>query len=223
MDYRRASRLRAPHRLAVWGLVAGAHGLALAGLLIARNHQATPEPAPALMVSLISETPAPAPQPAEPPPPQPRPPEPPVRMTASTRPTTSPMTAPPPEEQVRPAPPQPTAPPSPSAAAASAPAAGPPSVTPPNFTAAYLNNPGPQYPYESRRKREQGIVQLKVLVGADGRPEQVLLDKTSGFPNLDAAALDIVRKRWRFAPATQGDRPVAAWVAVPMQFSLKDR
>jgi protein TonB len=131
------------------------------------------------------------------------------------------MTAPPPEEPVRQVSPQPSAP-------APAPTAGPPApasaaTTPPNFTAAYLNNPGPQYPYASRRQREQGVVRLKVLVSADGLAEQVLVDRTSGFANLDAAAVEVVKKRWRFVPAKQGDRAVSAWVAIPMQFELKDR
>jgi protein TonB len=93
-------------------------------------------------------------------------------------------------------------------------------VTPPSFSAAYLNNPGPVYPMSSRRKREQGTVRMRVQVGPDGAPLQVLLDRTSGYRDLDAAALDVVKKRWRFAPAKQGDRAVAAWVTVPLEFSL---
>ena len=54
-----------------------------------------------------------------------------------------------------------------------------------------------------------------------GAAEQVLLDRSSGHAALDAAALDIVKKRWRFAPAKQGERTVAAWVLVPIAFELK--
>lgn len=63
----------------------------------------------------------------------------------------------------------------------------------------------------------------KVFVSAAGAPEQVLIDRSSGHANLDEAAADIVRKRWRFAPATQGGRAVSARVAVPVSFTLKSR
>ena len=43
-------------------------------------------------------------------------------------------------------------------------------VSPPRFDAAYLNNPVPVYPNMSRRLRETGVVQLRVLVNASGQP-----------------------------------------------------
>jgi len=46
------------------------------------------------------------------------------------------------------------------------------------------------------------------------------LKTSSGSPRLDQAALDTV-KRWRFVPARQGDQSVAAWVVVPISFSLE--
>ncbi|HWK48897.1 MAG TPA: energy transducer TonB, partial [Steroidobacter sp.] len=66
-------------------------------------------------------------------------------------------------------------------------------------------------------------VMLKVLVNVAGAAEQVLVDTSSGYPSLDEAAADIVRRRWRFVPATQNNLPVAAWVHVPMVFELKTR
>lgn len=96
-------------------------------------------------------------------------------------------------------------------------------VVPPDYTAAYLNNPGPQYPYVSRRRREQGTVLLRVLVDARGSPVQVLIGRSSGFVDLDEAAADVVRRRWRFAAATEGNVAVEAWVEIPIEFSLKDR
>ena len=61
---------------------------------------------------------------------------------------------------------------------------------------------------------------LRVLVSADGQPEQVDVRTSSGSPRLDTAALDTVR-RWKFVPAKQGDRPIAAWVLVPISFRLE--
>lgn len=223
-DYRRARVLSRSQRAAAWGAVATVHVAVVGGLALASLQTKAPPPAPTIMVSMISETTSPAPTPT-PPPPQPKPlePTPQPKMVAAPRPTASPMMAPPPEEPVRPSPPQPSAAPSAPAAAAPSTAATGPSITPPNFTAAYLNNPGPQYPYASRRKREQGIVKLHVLVNANGRPEKVEIARSSGFPLLDQAALDVVKNRWRFAPAKQDGKAVSASVVVPLEFELKDR
>lgn len=93
-------------------------------------------------------------------------------------------------------------------------------LIPPHFNAGYLVNPAPAYPSLSRRLGEQGRVLLRVLVEPDGLPSSVELRTTSGFERLDQSALDAVR-RWKFVPAKQGDKPVAAWVVVPILFNLK--
>jgi protein TonB len=184
-------------------------------------------------VSFITETAAaaaPAPTPSQPS--QPTPPSPERQLLATPKPTSSPMTAPPQEaeprrEAPRAAQPAPAAPPanaSPSAAAApSARATGDPgatTTTPPNFNAAYLNNPRPVYPQAAKFRGRQGTVELRVQVAADGAPSQVLVSRSSGHSDLDAAALDVVKKRWRFVPAKQGDHAIVGWVIVPLEFSL---
>ncbi|MXP25049.1 TonB family protein [Altererythrobacter indicus] len=106
--------------------------------------------------------------------------------------------------------------------APAAPAASPPApapIVPPDFSAGQLNNPGPSYPYLSRKAKEQGVVLLRVLVSADGRAETLKVEKTSGFDRLDKAALATVKK-WRFVPASQAGKPRQAWVLVPITFSL---
>ena len=62
---------------------------------------------------------------------------------------------------------------------------------------------------------------LRVHVEADGRAGDVQLHTTSGSPRLDQSALDTVR-RWKFVPARLAQTPVAAWVLVPIAFTLKD-
>jgi protein TonB len=89
----------------------------------------------------------------------------------------------------------------------------------PRFDAAYLDNPAPAYPAMSRRQHEEGRVTLRVRVGADGRAESVEIAASSGFDRLDRAAQDAVR-RWRFVPARLGPDAVAAYVNVPIAFSL---
>ena len=93
-------------------------------------------------------------------------------------------------------------------------------VTPPRFDADYLRNPAPAYPALARRNGEEGRVLLRVLVGADGDAERVELKSSSGSERLDAAALETV-KRWKFVPAKLGSEPVAAWVVVPVAFTLR--
>ena len=87
------------------------------------------------------------------------------------------------------------------------------------FDADYLNNPAPAYPLLSRRNGEAGKVLLLVQVTAQGTAAQVELKQGSGFPRLDEAALNAVRK-WRFVPARRGDEAVAASVLVPLTFRL---
>lgn len=92
-------------------------------------------------------------------------------------------------------------------------------VTLPQFDADYLNNPSPQYPSASRRMREEGVVLVRVYVLSNGLPESIELKRSSGSHRLDHSALEAVRK-WRFVPARRGDETVAAWVIVPVAFSL---
>ncbi len=106
------------------------------------------------------------------------------------------------------------------AAPAPAIAAAPAPIVPPSFNAKYLQNPPPAYPNMARRMGQQGKVVLRVFVSATGLADQVELRSGSGYNALDQAALETV-KRWRFVPARQGDQPVAAWVLVPITFTLE--
>ncbi|MBL0210774.1 MAG: energy transducer TonB [Holophagaceae bacterium] len=92
-------------------------------------------------------------------------------------------------------------------------------VVPPQFDAAYLQNPEPDYPILSKRLGEEGRVILRVFVNPEGLAEQVEIRQSSGHPRLDLAALGTVRC-WRFTPARRGLEPLAAWVLVPLSFQL---
>lgn len=225
LDYRSGQQMQSHQRVFAMATVVGLHIAVIGVFYIAQLRAPTTPPERTLSVSFISEAPSnPAPTPPQPPAPTPPPPK--TQMLSTTSPTPSPMTAPPmekdPPRETRVQQPVPATPQPPAAAASSAQATAA-ATTPPNFTAAYLNNPGPTYPMASRRRHDEGVVRLRVQVSAEGAPTQVLLDRSSGSADLDAAAVDIVKKRWRFAPAKQGDRPVSAWVVVPMEFSLKNR
>ena len=84
------------------------------------------------------------------------------------------------------------------------------------------SNPPPKYPEEARRKGQQGVVLVSAQVEADGRPSRVTLKQSSGFPLLDAAALEAVRG-WIFDPARPGGLPVASSVDQPVRFDLENR
>lgn len=94
-------------------------------------------------------------------------------------------------------------------------------MTPPSFGANYLHNPKPVYPALARRLGEEGTVVLQVRVSAGGLVDSVSVRHTSGYPQLDQAALAAVRQ-WTFTPASSAGRPVAGWVLVPILFSLDE-
>jgi periplasmic protein TonB len=110
----------------------------------------------------------------------------------------------------------------PVAPVAAAPLQGPaPAPLIPPSNAAYLNNPAPAYPLESRQRGEEGRVVLRVFVNELGLPQEVQVRTSSGFSRLDTTAQETVRQ-WKFVPAKRGDTAVGAWVLVPMTFNLRN-
>lgn len=89
----------------------------------------------------------------------------------------------------------------------------------PIFNASYLQNPAPRYPYEAKRKGNQGKVMLKVKVNKFGNASLVEIEKSSGFSSLDDSAKRAV-ENWRFVPAYIGTEAVEATVLVPIEFKL---
>lgn len=190
------------------------HGLLIASL-IGFQHASDPVRVDILSVRLLQASP-PVEAPVKPVPvkpvAQPLPkPKPVIQRVATDKPVAAPV----PEPKPLPVPPQPVAkpveqPPEPVLAAP---------VVPPRFDAAYLNNPSPSYPALSRRNGEAGKVMLRVQVSSDGRPQQIELQRSSGFSRLDDAAMAAVRQ-WRFIPAKRGDENLTEWVLVPLVFKL---
>ena len=81
----------------------------------------------------------------------------------------------------------------------------------------------PPYPVASVRKRHEGTVMLEVLVGANGDATEVRILRSSGHRELDRSAREHVLRAWIFQPAIREGQPVAAWVRVPIEFSLATR
>ena len=106
------------------------------------------------------------------------------------------------------------------AAVVEAPKPAPQPPSPPR-PADYLTNPKPPYPALSKRLGEEGVVRLNILVNPDGSVARLELAKSSGYPRLDQSAMDTVQSSWKFEPARQDGNPVAAWVIVPIQFTVR--
>ncbi len=152
-----------------------------------------------------------------------------VEKPGPTRAEAAPPKAPLPQAVAEPAPPSQTfsAPDAPTALATS-PQPGPvaatltapsPAVQPPSSDADYLQNPEPKYPDASKRLNEQGTSTIRVLIGADGLPQQAEIGTSSGFDRLDRAALATVM-RWRYVPGKRNGVPEAMWFSVPIVWKL---
>jgi protein TonB len=214
------------------------HALLLFGIRLetpARPPAMNEETAP-MDVSLVEAPPEPEPAAASPTPAEPAPtPEPLPTPDMSTPPpeaTPEPEMTPEPETipESTPAPPRPkpvirreeqthSKPKTPHSAAGSAATLAGAATGQVSSRPGYLSNPRPDYPEEAQRQHQEGVVLLNVEVGADGRASEVTVRQSSGFPLLDEAALEAVR-RWRFEPARSGGLPVSSEAHVPVRFIL---
>ena len=96
-----------------------------------------------------------------------------------------------------------------------------PVVTPPRVDAHLRNNPAPAYPPLSRRRSEEGVVILELLILPDGSVSEIHVRKSSGYRRLDQAALNAV-SRWRYRPATKAGVAIAYRYLQPVRFSLRN-
>lgn len=85
---------------------------------------------------------------------------------------------------------------------------------------AYAAAPAPAYPVQARRMQWEGTVVFRVLVDVDGKPLQVVVERSSGHRELDRAAQLQIMSRWRFHPAQEQGHLRQAWARVPVTFSL---
>jgi periplasmic protein TonB len=90
-----------------------------------------------------------------------------------------------------------------------------------NSKPAYLSNPHPPYPPESKANHEQGLVMLAVSINESGDVTAVSVSQSSGYPRLDQSAREGV-SHWRFRPARVAGFAVASHLAVPVRFRLSD-
>ncbi len=87
-----------------------------------------------------------------------------------------------------------------------------------NIQIEHIKNPS--YPISARRQQREGTVQLKIQVLENGGVGKVELYKTSGWEDLDEAALKAVTE-WHFRPATRNGRPIRQAAIFPIHFTLR--
>lgn len=138
------------------------------------------------------------------------------------------MQAPMPAPEARPQPlAQPTVPavaaPVNVAASAAPEPARPPAApkTLPSSAVRYLVPPVLNYPRVSRELGEAGTVRVKVLVDEQGRPKEIELLRSSGFPRLDQEAMRAMRGA-RFQPYVEDGVPRAVWAPAQLTFDLEE-
>ena len=83
----------------------------------------------------------------------------------------------------------------------------------------YILPPQTVYPAMSKRMGEQGKVVLRILVGENGKPDQVQVQTSSGFSRLDEAGRQAGLKVL-FKPHLEDGRAVPVYVLLPLNFQL---
>jgi TonB family protein len=81
-----------------------------------------------------------------------------------------------------------------------------------------IYSPDPEYSEEARKAKFQGTCVLWLVVGPDGRPRDIRVQRTLGL-GLDEKAIEAV-KTWRFDPALKDGKPVAVQINVEVSFRL---
>jgi TonB family protein len=82
-------------------------------------------------------------------------------------------------------------------------------------------NMQPVYPSTAAFGAEQGSVVMQALVNSDGKVERMKLARSSGYDDLDNAALAAVM-HWKFVPASRDGQfyEMPKWATVTVEFQL---
>ena len=77
----------------------------------------------------------------------------------------------------------------------------------------------PAYPAQAARNGDTGTVTLALLVGVDGRVTSSRVERSSGFRDLDKAALTAL-SQCKFKPAMRGDVAETGWAHIAFTWQL---
>ena len=161
---------------------------------------------------LPDEPPPPPPKLAPPPPPFVPPPEVHIAVAPSAANTITQVTS-----RLPPPPAPAVATPAPAPAAAAAPKRVP--VLVPPVIDANRACDKPEYPAVSRRNEHAGTVQLRFLIGVDGRVVESKVESSSGHERLDTAAREAL-SRCQFRPGSIDGRPQQSWASIRYVWQL---
>jgi protein TonB len=116
-------------------------------------------------------------------------------------------------------------PPRPPAPVVVAPPPPPPPPPPPAPTPAVATTShavtADDYPAISIRLQEQGTVAIRFVINAEGTVDECTVATSSGKSRLDDAACTMVKRRWKYKPATQEGKPVAQVTTANVVFQLR--
>lgn len=227
------SHLDHPHgsKATNFALVAGLHALIAVGVMNMLNNKtiSLPSPQDALTVFATPEPVTPPPVPVDPPTPLPQVTPPlmvpkidvPLPLPPVDDPVQATTTQTPPVQQETQAT-QPTQPAQPAQAEGPA-RAGAASANAGTTRSAMLADASgcvkPNYPAASARNGDAGTVTLALLVGPDGRVTSARIQKSSGFRELDRAALNAL-SLCQFKPAMNNGVPEAGWAQLAYVWTL---
>jgi TonB family protein len=76
------------------------------------------------------------------------------------------------------------------------------------------------YPSVSQQRGEQGVVYVKFLVLEDGNVGDTQIEQSSRSTRLDSAASGVVKRLWKYKPATLNGKPVRMWEHLQMSFCI---
>jgi TonB family protein len=77
----------------------------------------------------------------------------------------------------------------------------------------------PPHPPLARSRGEEGTVVLEIFVTERGHVAQVKVAESSGYAELDLAAMQVT-ERWRLTPGTVDGTPVCMWAKFAVVFAL---
>ena len=77
------------------------------------------------------------------------------------------------------------------------------------------------YPRGAQTAGEEGTVVVRVYVNENGRPTKADIGKSSGFADLDTAAVETAMN-WLYVPAIRGGATSSDWASVQVVYKLPE-
>jgi protein TonB len=78
----------------------------------------------------------------------------------------------------------------------------------------------PPYPASLQRQEVEGSVTVRILVGPDGRPRDIVLLRADD-PGFFAAAKAWGMRHWRFRPAAEDETAIEGWYTLTVKFNIE--